>query len=77
MKNILKNNYVLLFIMSILLVACNSDDSNEVFDEAPANRLTQANEELLNILTSNTQGFKASYFTKNDEFGGVTIFYEV
>ncbi|KJD31838.1 hypothetical protein PW52_16315 [Tamlana sedimentorum] len=74
MKNILKNNYVLLFIMSILLVACNSDDSNEVFDEAPANRLSQANEELLNILTSNTQGFKASYFTKNDEFGGVTFF---
>lgn len=60
--------------MAISLFSCSDDSVDNVFDQAPANRLEQANSELLEALLAQTNGFKGVYFTKNDEFGGFTFF---
>lgn len=73
MKNIYK--YSWLFCLTLfLVVSCNSDDDEELFSESPADRISEQNEELLNLLLSESQGYKAVYFSKNDEFGGFTYY---
>ncbi|MEW4924430.1 DUF4302 domain-containing protein [Algibacter sp. 2305UL17-15] len=62
-------------LLFVILNSCsNVDRAESVFDEAPADRATQRNAELLNSLLSETSGFKGVYFTKNDEFGGFTFY---
>ncbi len=74
MKKIYKIKYLLLFTVSMFFMACNNDDDSELFSESPAERLAQRNSELLNLLVSEQQGFKGTYFSKNDEFGGFTFY---
>ena len=73
MKNIFKILGLLAFTL-IAFTSCNSDDNNALFDEAPAIRGDKSVAELSALLISQTQGYKAEYFTKNDEFGGFTFF---
>ena len=56
------------------LSSCSKEDDLTVFADSPADRITNRNSELNNLLLSQTQGYKAVYFTKNDEFGGFTYF---
>lgn len=72
MNTLLKKS-ILLSVVLLLVYTCNDDDT-EVFSEAPANRATARNNELLALLTAQPNGFKATYFSKNDEFGGFTFY---
>lgn len=74
MKKINIKKSGLLIVLLLALFSCSNDDTTELFDTAPAERLAQRNSELLNLLTSESQGYKATYFTKNDEFGGFTFY---
>lgn len=64
--------YTLLGIM-IVLFSCESNDDG-LFDADPAVRAAERNEELFALLTAEEQGYKGTYFTKNDEFGGFTFY---
>ncbi len=66
--------YLFVGLLTIFVFSCSNDNVDEVFSEAPANRLTQASTELMELLTAQEHGYKAVYFTKNDEFGGFTFF---
>lgn len=66
--------YGLICVLAWCSFSCNNDDSQELFDDSPAERIEQRNTELLNLLTSQTQGYRGMYFTKNDEFGGFTFY---
>jgi hypothetical protein len=66
--------YGLVCALAICGLSCNNDDGQELFSDSPAERIAQRNGELLNVLTSEIQGYKAVYFTKNNEFGGFTFF---
>lgn len=74
MKRIFKTQYwfVLLAIMSF--TACQDDTAEEIFDQSPSVRADQQINELKALLLSETNGYRAEYFTKNDERGGFTIY---
>lgn len=71
-KNILK--YIIILFVFIGLASCNSDDDHSVFADSPAERIANRNSELNTLLLSQTEGYKAVYFTKNNEFGGFTFY---
>lgn len=60
--------------MFFSLFSCDNDNTEELFSETPAERISQRNSELLNLLLAENQGYKGVYFSKNDEFGGFTFF---
>lgn len=64
----------LICLMVLGLVSCNNDDSETLFTDAPADRITQQSNELRDLLTAESNGYKGVYFPKNDEFGGFTFF---
>lgn len=66
--------YYKLLALAIVLLSCENKDDGSVFDANPADRATERNEELFSLLTAEEQGYKATYFTKNDEFGGFTFY---
>lgn len=66
--------YGLICLLTVFCFSCNNDDGQELFDDLPAERIAQRNTELLNLLTSEAQGYKVMYFSKNDEFGGFTFY---
>lgn len=73
----MKNKYLKYWFIGILFIVLSScsNDSNEIlFPESPAERMAQSNNELSNLLLSQSGGYKGVYFTKNDEFGGFTFF---
>lgn len=67
-------NYWLICFVLFSLLSCNSDDTEELFSESPAERIAKKDSELLSLLLKESQGYKGVYFTKNDEFGGFTYF---
>ncbi|WP_136483170.1 DUF4302 domain-containing protein [Cognatitamlana onchidii] len=70
-----KLKYIRLIILLLLVVySCNNDNGEDLFSASPAERIAQGNAEVLNLLISEPQGYKADYFTKNDEFGGFTFY---
>lgn len=73
MKKIYKN-YWLICLVFLGFLSCNNDDGEVLFAESPAERIAGQNSELLNLLTSEQNGYKGTYFTKNDEFGGFTFY---
>lgn len=73
MKKIYKHSWLICLTL-FLTVSCNKDDGDELFSESPADRIAEQNGELLNLLLSENQGYKAVYFSKNDEFGGFTYY---
>lgn len=56
------------------LSSCSQDDDQSIFAESPAERIANKNSELNSLLLSQAQGYKAVYFTKNNEFGGFTYY---
>ncbi len=75
MKLIIKNSFFkLLFLSLFLLSSCNDDDNQSVFDQTPSERVDESISELRQQLVSQPNGYKAVYFTKNDERGGFTTF---
>ncbi|MGC1205903.1 MAG: DUF4302 domain-containing protein [Flavobacteriaceae bacterium] len=74
MKNIFKKSYLVITLIAFISVSCN-DDNNELFNEAPSVRVDNRMDELQSLLLGPTNnGYKAEYFTKNDQRGGFTIF---
>ena len=73
MKSLHKFVYKTSIFFAILLVACNNDDQELLFDAPPTSRIEAREQELLNLIQSQ-QGFKVVYFTNNDTFGGFTFY---
>ena len=65
--------YYAISLLIITLLSCTKKDE-QLFDGQPADRIAARNTELLNLLTSEEQGYKATYFSKDDEFGGYTFY---
>ncbi|WP_109436934.1 MULTISPECIES: DUF4302 domain-containing protein [Aquimarina] len=65
-----------IWFLSLLLVffSCSDDDNEELFNEAPSTRIDQRISELQNLLLASPDGYRAIYFTKNDEYGGFTFY---
>ena len=75
MKLIIKNSFFkLLFLSFFVLSSCSDDGNQSVFDQTPSERVDEAINELRQLLLSQPNGYKAVYFTKNDERGGFTTF---
>ena len=72
MKTIKK--LLLLTIVLSFTVSCSEDDTENLFSQAPAERIEARNNMLLEALTAAPNGFKALYFSKNNEFGGFTFY---
>ena len=66
--------YVIACLALTTFQSCNNDSVESLFPDSPAERIAQRNEELLNLLVSEQQGYKGVYFSKNDEFGGFTFY---
>lgn len=69
----MKKKYYKILALLIIMFSCENND-DRIFDTDPAVRVTERNEELFSLLNAEEQGFKGTYFTKNDEFGGFTFY---
>ncbi|MFS4483891.1 DUF4302 domain-containing protein [Hyunsoonleella sp. 2307UL5-6] len=75
MKLITKNSFLkLLFLSFLVFSSCSDDEDQNIFDQTPSERVDQAINELQELLLAQPNGYKAVYFTKNDERGGFTTF---
>lgn len=75
MKNIFKKSYLVIILIASFFVSCSDDDNNELFNEAPSERVDARINELQSLLVGQANnGYKAVYFTKNDQRGGFTLF---
>lgn len=74
MKRIFKTQYWFVLLAMICLTACQDDTTEELFDQSPSVRADQQTNELKALLLSQPNGYRAEYFTKNDERGGFTIY---
>ncbi len=75
MKRILKNKFLILLALSgVLMSSCSEDNTETIFDQTPTERVNAKVSELRELLLSQPNGYKAVYFTKNDERGGFTTF---
>ena len=54
-------------------VSCQKNEPEDLFGKTPAERFEQNKNELLTALTSSEQGWKLSYFTNSETFGGYTL----
>ncbi|WP_271766350.1 DUF4302 domain-containing protein [Aquimarina algiphila] len=65
-----------IWFLSLLLVffSCSNDDNEELFNETPSTRIDQRISELQNLLLASPDGYRAIYFTKDDEYGGFTFY---
>ena len=61
---------LLLPIIALALFACQKNDPDDLFDKTPAERFNEKESELRSALTSASQGWKFTYFTKEGIFGG-------
>ncbi|MCC9070693.1 DUF4302 domain-containing protein [Flavobacterium sp. F-65] len=70
----IKYLYKLLIVafVAIQLVACSNNDTEQKFDETPTGRINAQSEKLDKLLLSSEYGWKAVYFTDNQQLGGYT-----
>ena len=61
---------LLLPIIALALFACQKNDPDDLFGKTPAERFNEKESELRSALTSASQGWKLTYFTKEGIFGG-------
>ena len=54
-------------------VSCQKNEPEDLFGKTPAERFEQNKNELLTALTASEQGWKLSYFTNSETFGGYTL----
>jgi len=74
MKRKIYTHYWILSLLFLFTFSCNDDIAESTFDSPPALRIQESVGELKQLLVSQPQGYKATYFTKNDEKGGFTFF---
>jgi hypothetical protein len=64
----------LLFLsILVLLASCQKNEPEDLFGKTPAERFEQSKNELRAALTASEQGWKFSYFTNSEKFGGYTL----
>ncbi|WP_282080234.1 DUF4302 domain-containing protein [Aquimarina algiphila] len=61
-------------LLLLVFFSCSNDDSEELFNETPSTRIDQRINELQNLLLASPDGYRAIYFTKDDEYGGFTFY---
>ncbi|MDR7210350.1 DUF4302 domain-containing protein [Flavobacterium piscis] len=69
-KNIFK--YLMLIFLAVQLNSCVSTDAEQKFDESPTERLNKQKKELNDLLLSSENGWKAVYYTDDNQLGGFT-----
>ncbi|TPG45416.1 DUF4302 domain-containing protein [Flavobacterium pectinovorum] len=69
-KNILK--YLLLIILMLQVNSCVSTDAEQKFEDSPTERLNKQKKELDDLLLSAKDGWKAVYYTDDNQLGGFT-----
>lgn len=74
MKKYISSHYLILFLSFLVVVSCDDDIVESTFDSPPALRAQESVDELRALLIARPNGFKATYFTKNDERGGFTFY---
>lgn len=75
MKQLINYKIFGILLVSLLLLTNCSNDDSQVFNEAPSLRVDARVNELKSLLLSQSNnGYKAVYFTKNDQRGGFTLF---
>lgn len=62
----------LIYILAgaLTLLSCQKNDPDDLFGKTPSERFDEKQSELRNALTSASQGWKLTYFTKEGTFGG-------
>ena len=63
----------LFLTLLVAFVSCQKNDPDDLFDKTPAERFQQNKNELIAALTASEQGWKLSYFTNSETFGGHTL----
>lgn len=59
----------------LLSMGCsNDDDSLDLFEDTPSGRIDARIDELKNLLVAPAEGYKVTYFPKNNEYGGFTFY---
>ncbi len=71
-KILTKISFYLLLVL--LVVSCNSDDDETIFDETPSKRIDSRISELKNLLLASSEGYRTVYFPNNEKYGGFTFF---
>ena len=54
-------------------ISCQKNEPEDLFGKTPAERFEQNKNKLLTALTASEQGWKLSYFTNSETFGGYTL----
>ncbi|PKV50464.1 uncharacterized protein DUF4302 [Aquimarina sp. MAR_2010_214] len=67
-------NKICFGLLLLTFFSCSNDENEELFGTSPSARIDQKITELQNLLLASPDGYKAVYFTKNDEFGGFTFY---
>ncbi|RNL91700.1 DUF4302 domain-containing protein [Sinomicrobium pectinilyticum] len=66
----------ILVCTGMVLLSCNGDDQEQLFQDSPSGRISAREQELKDHLTSAENGWKTTYFPNNDKFGGFTLLME-
>ncbi|MGK7650255.1 DUF4302 domain-containing protein [Capnocytophaga sp. G1920] len=61
---------IYLFVGALTIFACQKNEPDDLFGKSPSKRFEENQSELRNALTSASQGWKLTYFTKEGTFGG-------
>ena len=61
---------IYLFVGALTIFACQKNEPDDLFGKSPSKRFEENQSELRNTLTSASQGWKLTYFTKEGTFGG-------
>lgn len=60
-------------LITLSLFSCQKNEPDDLFGKSPAERFAQSQNDLRQALTVPSQGWKLSYFTKENIFGGFTF----
>ena len=64
---------ILFLFFLATFISCQKNEPEDLFGKTPAERFEQNKNELLTALTASEQGWKLSYFTNSETFGGYTL----
>lgn len=72
MKTKYIGKYLMLIFLMLQLNSCVSSDAEQKFDQTPTERLNKQKKELNDLLLSSENGWKAVYYTDDNQLGGFT-----
>jgi hypothetical protein len=72
MKTKYIGKYLMLIFLMLQLNSCVSSDAEQKFDQTPTERLNEQKKELNDLLLSSENGWKAVYYTDDNQLGGFT-----